>query len=79
MILINNSDLYLNVEICLYACIADTFVVTIVASAELFPFLSTAFIKYEPTLAGTIALSHFLLGHLTRFVELIQFAPVVTF
>ena len=51
----------------------------IVASAEVFPFLSTAFIRYEPTLAGTIALSHFLLGHRTSFVEFSQFAPVVTF
>ena len=52
---------------------------TIVASAEVFPFLSTALIKYDPVRAGTTALSHFLLGHLTKFVELSHFAPVVTF
>ena len=37
-----------------------------------------ALIKYEPVLAGTIALSHFLLGHLTRFDEFNHTAPLVT-
>ena len=50
------------------------FVDTILASAEVLLFLSTAFIRYEPVLAGTIALSHFLLGQLTKFEVFSQFA-----
>ena len=53
----------------------EILVETIVASADVFPFLSTALIKYDPILAGTIVESHFLLGHLTRLVEFNQLAP----